>query len=318
VVRLTGERLLAIIATQNEIASTALDLEAVMRLVVRQTRRLTGAGAAVVELPDGEDMVYCVAAGSSEPLVGLRAPANASLSALCVEHGETLYSTDTRDDERVDRKSCESVGAVSMGCAPLRDGGHVVGVLKIYDLRAEAFDDGDLEVLSLLSGVISAHMALGDQATYSAYGSHHDPLTGLGNLRSFDEHLAAEASRLRRHGDAGALCLLDLDDFQSVNDRIGPAAGDEVLCAVARQLGAIRGEDSAYRIGGDEFVLILVGADEDGARTLAERVKTAVAEDPQCRGVGISWGVATITGDPAWDLARADAALCAAKEMRWS
>ena len=150
-VSLAGDRLLAIIATQNEIATTALDMEAVMRLVVRQARRLLGAAAAVVELLDGEEIVYCVAAGSAEPLVGLSLPAHSSLSGLCVEQGEMLYSADTRDDERVDRKSCESIGAVSMACAPLRDAGRVVGVLKIYDLRPEAFDEADLETLLLLT-----------------------------------------------------------------------------------------------------------------------------------------------------------------------
>jgi diguanylate cyclase (GGDEF)-like protein len=309
-----SERLRAIIDTQNEIARTELDLDAIMSLVVRRAQELVDAAAGVIEMVDGHELVYHVASGAAEAYVGLRLPADSSLSGLCVARNEALYCEDAHTDTRVDLAACERVGAVAMACVPLLHDDVVVGVLKVYDTRPHAFDVADLDTLSLLSGVIAAHMAQAGESQDEQHASKHDALTGLPNRRHFDERLAAEASRVRRHGGELALCLLDLDRFKHVNDKLGHAAGDDVLCAVARHLIDLRGEDAAYRIGGDEFALILVGADEAGAREVARRLALTIEADPACGGVGISWGVTMAgAGDPAASLARADAALYATK-----
>jgi len=310
---LSRDRLLAIIDLQNEIAVTALDLDTVMELVVRRAQDLLGAAAGVIELVDGDEMVYHVASGTAEEYLGLRLDAGSSMSGLCVACGEVLHCEDARSDERVDAAACERVGAVSALCAPLRHAGIVVGVLKVYDPTPFYFDDADVRTLTLLSGVIAAHMAHASDYEEQAHAGAHDALTTLPNRRVFDVRLAAEASRLRRHGGTVALCLLDLDRFKSVNDRYGHATGDSVLRAVARHLGELRGEDAAYRIGGDEFALLLVGATEDGARQVVERIAADVAGDPRCRGVGVSCGITMVGDDPVAALAQADAALYAVK-----
>ena len=156
---LPPERLLAVIETQNEIAATALKLDAVMALVVRRAQELVGAAAGVVELLEGEEMVYHVASGTASAHIGLRLRADASLSGLCISRNKILYCEDAAADDRVDQEACRQVGAVSMVCVPLRHDGHTVGVLKVYDPRPCAFDPSDLHTLELLSGVIAAHMA---------------------------------------------------------------------------------------------------------------------------------------------------------------
>lgn len=89
--------------------------------------------------------------------------------------------------------------------------------------------------------------------------SSTDPLTGLLNRRGFENHLSLTLARARRYGETGAIAHLDLDDFKSVNDSYGHAAGDEVLKAVARALtGAVRQTDIVGRLGGDEFAVVLV------------------------------------------------------------
>jgi diguanylate cyclase (GGDEF)-like protein len=271
----------------------------------------------VIEMVDGDEMVYHVGSGAAEYSVGLRLKASASLSGLCVETGEILYCSDSATDERVDRDACEQVGAVSMVCVPLRHNGDVEGALKVYDPRRDAFGDADLQTLWLLSGVIAAHMSHAAQYQDQAHSSAHDSLTGLPNRRSFDERLVEEAARVRRHDCEVTLCLLDLDSFKEVNDTHGHAAGDEVLAAVARHLGELRGEDVAYRIGGDEFALILMEATEAGARRIAARLTGAIGRDPACRGVGASWGMASMAdGDPLDAFDRADEALYEAKRER--
>jgi diguanylate cyclase (GGDEF)-like protein len=311
---LPGERLLAIIETQNQIAATALDLDAVMKLVVERAGSLTCANAAVIELADGDEMVYHVGAGAAAEHVGLRLRVDSSLSGLCVRQGRTLHCRDASADDRVNLDACRRVGAMSMVCVPLSHDGRVIGVLKVYDPRPNAFVSDDVATLDLLSGVIASHMAHASDFAEQFHGSRHDALTGLPNRRALDERLAAEMALGSRHGGQLTLGLLDLDRFKEVNDTLGHPAGDAVLRAVAKNV-SYRAEASAYRLGGDEFALLLFETTPEGARVAMERIALMIATDPECRGVGGSWGLAFYqAGDePAGLLARADAALYEAK-----
>ncbi|SCG37087.1 GGDEF domain-containing protein [Micromonospora coxensis] len=118
-----------------------------------------------------------------------------------------------------------------------------------------------------------------------------DPLTGALNRRGLAEY----ARHLFRHGcrPGPSLLCLDLDDFKLVNDRLGHAAGDELLrrtVSAARE--ALRAEDAIARIGGDEFVVVLVDADEATARAVADRIEVAVR-----RHAVVSIGTATAPHD---------------------
>ena len=94
-----------------------------------------------------------------------------------------------------------------------------------------------------------------------AYVADHDPLTGLFNRRRFDQELARHLLRVARHGPAGAVLLLDLDHFKYVNDTLGHAVGDIVLCTVADALAErVRAADVLARLGGDEFAILLPDA----------------------------------------------------------
>jgi diguanylate cyclase (GGDEF)-like protein len=145
--------------------------------------------------------------------------------------------------------------------------------------------------------------------------AHHDALTGLPHRLAFDERLASEAARVRRHGGDVALCLLHLDCPGRLDDAVRPT-GDEALRAVAAHLDDLRGGDGAYRTGREEFGLILVGTDEAGAGLAVERIRCALLADRGCHGIGISAGITRVTGDPASTLALADAKLFAAKSLR--
>ncbi len=145
-----------------------------------------------------------------------------------------------------------------------------------------------------------------------------DALTGLGNRRAFDEALSSEAARASRAGEALGLIMLDVDHFKRVNDRHGHQAGDAALVTVARALDrTARAGDRACRIGGEEFALLLPGADAAAAAVVAERIRTAIANAATPAGpVTVSLGVAsTGPGGDVDDLVReADANLYAAKE----
>jgi diguanylate cyclase (GGDEF)-like protein len=145
-----------------------------------------------------------------------------------------------------------------------------------------------------------------------------DALTGIGNRRHFDERLTREFERAERLGTALSLCLLDIDDFKTINDTYGHAAGDEVLTATA---SCLRRNGEAFRCGGDEFALLLPGCPEIAAVDTATAICARVGEltDPGGRSLVVSAGTATLSAassNPA-DLVRiADDALYAQKTKR--
>ncbi len=153
------ERLLAVIEVQNAVASSGTGLEEVLGLVVCRAQELMSADAAVVELVEGDEMVYRAASGSASAHVGLRLAAATSLSGRCVAEDAPLRCDDAERDPRVDAAACRRVGARAMVCVPLRHAGRAVGVLKVVAARPHAFDDGDAAVLRLLSDVIATQLA---------------------------------------------------------------------------------------------------------------------------------------------------------------
>jgi diguanylate cyclase (GGDEF)-like protein len=129
-----------------------------------------------------------------------------------------------------------------------------------------------------------------------------DPLTGLYNRRLFSETFEKELNRSRRYGSPLGLVILDLHRFKEVNDKHGHPRGDEVLRAAAATLKkALRTSDSAFRIGGDEFALLLPQTDAEQALALSRRVETVFLEmlSPLQLTVSVSMdhGVATFPQD---------------------
>jgi len=119
-----------------------------------------------------------------------------------------------------------------------------------------------------------------------------DALTGLASFRVLRDRLANEVARCHRTGDHFAVLFLDLDNFKQVNDRFGHEAGNALLKATARQCDMhIRLTDVAGRYGGDEFVVVLVGTGEEGARVVADKMRVAVEE----LGLGMGYPTGLVT-----------------------
>jgi diguanylate cyclase (GGDEF)-like protein len=106
-----------------------------------------------------------------------------------------------------------------------------------------------------------------------------DPLTGLANKRAFELAYGAELSRAGRDESTVALVVLDIDHFKEINDTYGHPFGDEVLIEVAKALrAAVRTYDSVARLGGEEFAMLLPGANLDDAFKIAERTRELIGE----------------------------------------
>ncbi|MBJ7459365.1 MAG: GGDEF domain-containing protein [Thermoleophilaceae bacterium] len=152
-----------------------------------------------------------------------------------------------------------------------------------------------------------------------------DPLTGVANLRKFNDRLRAEIDRAERSSDPLTLLMIDLDDFKRVNDEYSYTLGDAVLAASARAMDeVVRTNELLARRGGDEFAVIAVGADAATGANLAQRIAEVVRRERirLCPDVspGASVGVVEwVSGEsPEKLISRADAALKAAKRESYN
>lgn len=254
------ELLRAIIVTQRLIAEVGQQPHRVMALVADRAQRLSGAAGAVVELADGDHMVYEACSGSAASHVGMRIPTVGSLSGLCVEQGELLVCSDALSDDRVDRDACRRVGVRSMIVTPLIGSGACRGVLKVLSPHPQTFGPRDAELLQVLGGFIGTALHNAQTFVTARDAAHRDPLTGLLNRTGLDhglQQLLAAAAEL-------TVLFADLDGLKAVNDSFGHAVGDAALRHMGNVLvSCFRRDDLIARIGGDEFVV--------GAQALTER-----------------------------------------------
>ena len=187
---------------------------------------------------------------------------------------------------------------------------------RTADLRAqtERLTEADTEKTALLAKLREQSEAFERQA-------REDPLTGLGNRRSFDERLAHEFARAQRSGHPLAVALADLDHFKRINDDYSHAAGDAALRAMAQVMRATcRNVDVLARWGGEEFALLFPDTTMDEALQVCERLRAAV-ESYDCAAFApghkltVSIGVSDLTGLNHHEklITRADANLYEAK-----
>lgn len=191
--------------------------------------------------------------------------------------------------------------------------------LATRDTPFERGPDGYVKQIVGISQDITQRKSVQEQLEYQA---NYDALTGLANRHHFFTRLNSVLRRVSIEHSTLSACIMDVDHFKSINDRHGHGAGDEVLQTVGNIIRSeMRGGDIAGRLGGDEFCMILVGADEDEAVAVAERVRTRLTTLAFGLGVGspftvtATFGIAETQKDGTSQelLERADAALYMAK-----
>jgi diguanylate cyclase len=163
-----------------------------------------------------------------------------------------------------------------------------------------------------LSIIGTLHRRLLDQAIV-------DPLTGVFNRRHMERCLSDAIERKRRSSAPASLLLIDVDRFKGINDQLGHAAGDGVLKGIVSLIGKrSRKLDLLFRIGGEEFMLLLPDTQEAAAAVVAEQLRASVAESPLVEGrrVTVSVGGSELQGGDSLDswMKHADDALYAAKK----
>jgi diguanylate cyclase (GGDEF)-like protein len=194
-----------------------------------------------------------------------------------------------------------------------------LGTLKL--MRNHKFAESELKLLeTLLCCLIYPlkNATLYHQAIRMAYT---DPLTQAHNRTSFDDSVNREISLAVRNAKPLSMIFLDIDHFKRINDHYGHDCGDFTLASAAKRIKEnLRGSDMLFRIGGEEFVILLSGTDSAGAELLAERIRASIEHHTLAFGmepinITVSLGVSTLQNNERGDtfIKRADAAMYKAK-----
>jgi diguanylate cyclase (GGDEF)-like protein len=286
--------------------NSSLDLDTVLRSLLEGLDRLLAPSHWSLLLrdePTGELVFSLVKNAEDRKLLGQRLAPGEGIAGWVATRGEPLRIPDVSRDPRFSRRFDASVGFAtrSVVAVPLRTSERVVGVIELINALAEReFTDDDLSILEAFADF--AAVAIQNARRHGALleTSRNDPLTGLRNS-SFFLHAVSEAVS---RGERLALVFFDMDRFKALVDRHGHLHGSAAL----KEVGALMAErlrdgEIGCRFGGDEFALMLPGADAERAAAWAGALADRVAEhvflekEGICARLGASFGWAAHPGD---------------------
>ena len=293
--------------------AASLDLDEVTERTLEAAAAISGVEAALIDAGATD--------GSRVSAVSGMPPEEAARAAVQVPDNDNLRAVEISYRYRIDDVDGSSSVVRSGVVLPMRADGLPVGTLSAFT-RSSARKISDDEIDELERLAFRAGPALENARRYAEARAlaDLDALTNVHNRRYFHETLAREVARAHRYHRRLSLIVIDLDDFKTVNDRVGHLAGDAVLAeASERMLSVVRSADIACRVGGDEFGIVLPESSGEDAELLAGRIARAISVRPigAAGTLFLSAGVAELRpGDRPNDLfERSDEALYRAKEL---
>lgn len=221
-------------------------------------------------------------------------PLDRSLCTWTIQGDGLLIIEDTRRDERTVRHALVASAPRFRFYAgvPLTDEhGNPAGTFCVFDVKPRRMNSEESQTLKDLAGLAqkefladrlaAAHAALVSKLGAARREAMIDPLTRLWNRRGATTLLDAALEAGEASGEPVAIAMMDLDNFKYVNDRHGHQIGDEVLRKIgSRLVSAVRSEDPVCRLGGDEFMVIMPGADASTCQHVVDRLMESLSTAP--------------------------------------
>lgn len=228
------------------------------------------------------DLIFTIVTGSAvESLRGVKIPAGKGIVGWIADKAQPLIIDDVTKDPRFDRgpDSLSGFRTKSIIGVPLVTHDKVIGVIELVnELDDRDFTPLDLKILQTIADF--AAIAIERNYYHQALRrlSSVDALTGIANRRLFERLLEREKERTRRSGKEFCVLMIDVNDFKTINDDFGHAAGDEVLRTLAKLLvSTTRNMDTVARFGGDEFVVLLPDTTRARGEEVRQRILDAIS-----------------------------------------
>lgn len=278
-------------------ANTGAGLSAVLSILLEQAARSVGAERGGIALLD--------ARGRLEPAASRGGGHDDTWAELDPASGSALQALADRAAVALPQEQASGAaagGGASRIFVPLLTPGGPMGVLGLACRSTRRFRRSQIEFLEALCSEAATAVENLQLRTQLQKLATTDHLTGLYSRREAERRLAAEVERASRYERPLTVLLLDIDNLKEVNDHYGHAAGDQVLCTLARLLGSgLRSSDVAGRVGGDEFLVVLPEVDAKGGEALSQRLIDRFREELDTAGnwkemsspLGLSAGVAS-------------------------
>ena len=314
---------LSLLAEMMGVLPAARDIAEATRIVARYLPRLFHAYGGAIWLADGADSRFLLIERWGS--VGHPPASLVADDCWALRRGQTQLVDDPTDPLICTHLEPMPASSNAHVCTPVIALGESIGVIHLSWSEDIASTVGAPDRALLSSAAEQIGLAIGNVRLREELRRQaaRDALTGLFNRRHFDEYLARRLAEVVRTGRRFALLMIDIDHFKAINDRYGHDVGDEVLRQVGRTLqGIVRADEAVFRLGGEEFVMLI---NDDSGRDMlgcAERVRREIEQaEIRCNDlllptVTVSVGAARhpATGIEAAQLVqRADQALYAAK-----
>jgi diguanylate cyclase (GGDEF)-like protein len=282
--------------------TSSLDLDSILGAIMQQMKQFFEPESWSLLIVDEEqqNLYYAVAAGKSSGDRDLRVAMGEGIAGWVAEHGQPVIVSEPAKDPRF-TSSSQVRSAI---CIPLRSRDCTLGVIELLNYRASTLTNETMAFLQVLCDYAAIAIQNVRAVERIQELTITDDCTGLFNSRHLFSVTESEIERSRRFSLPFSLIFIDLDHFKRVNDLHGHLTGSRLLAEIARTIKHnVRGIDSAFRYGGDEFIVLLPQTGKDAAVDVTQRLLHALRETRYLLAEGLelrmlaSFGIATYPED---------------------